>query len=167
MIKALTANTNGIINNHQLNLTWWQIKHINYIHRIIPIIITCLVRINKCFWCNHQAHISHHRLKISINNSNNNSSNRTNRKCRHNWALPEIITLDNRHLRPCEAMKTDPRVMIATIMHWTIPMWVWLRTTLKKAFEGNFLWKPGWAHEWQHKKNEIVPMQTRYQPANP
>lgn len=116
----LTANINGTINSRRPNLTWWPIKHINYIHRTIPIIITCLVRINKCCWCSRPAPTSR-RLKISINSSSN---NRINRKCRRNWTPAETITSDNRHPRQCGAMRMDPRVTRATTTRWTIQMWV-------------------------------------------
>ena len=136
MIRKLfqrTINGNIINNNQQLNLTWWQIKHIKCNRRTMPIIITCLVQINSKFiWC--KRHISNCQ---QFNKINIISNSLCNRKCHHNWPLPEIITSDNRHPRPCVAMKMDPRVMIATIMRCMTLLWVVLlkRLHLSAVFD--------------------------------
>lgn len=104
--------TSGSINKRQPSPTWWPIKHINCNRRTIPIIITCLVRISKCCWCNRQ-------VRIRIINSNS-----SNHKCRRNWPPAEIITSDNRHPKRRAATRTDPRATTATTTHSTIQMWV-------------------------------------------
>lgn len=111
------------ITSHHRNLTWWQIKHINYIHRIIiPTIITCLVQINNCSQCNRLIrNIHHHRIRIISRHRRNHSSSR---RCHRKWMPLETITLDNRRHKRCEATRTDQRAMTATTQPTTIQMWV-------------------------------------------